>query len=195
MAPTLLAGFRALHPAVTIHLIESTQPELEEAMLAGTIDVSILYDVDLVSAIERRNLLNCLPYVLLPPDHDLAKQPGPVDLRDLIDDPYIQMEVLPGRDDHIFSALGLKPRMVVQRTTNFELVRALVARGLGYSILVQRPSLDFTYDGLPVITRAIANLTPPLRVIVGWPSKMRLHRRAAAFVDFSASAFVAPTPR
>ncbi|MBP0650044.1 LysR family transcriptional regulator, partial [Mycobacterium tuberculosis] len=121
------------------------------------IDLSILYDVDLVSAIDRRRLTDCQPYILLPPGHPLAASGGDVDLYALLDEPYIQMDVLPGRDDYIFSVLGIKPHLVVQRTTNFELVRALVARGFGYSILVQRPSIDLTYDGLPIATRAIAN--------------------------------------
>ena len=191
MLPPLLAGFRKRHPRVTVRVVEGSQPALEEAMISGAIDVSILYDVDLVSAIERRRLTDCQPYLLLPPDHPLVAD-DPVDLYRVLDEPYIQMDVLPGRDDYIFSVLGIKPHVVVQRTTNFELVRALVARGFGYSILVQRPSIDLTYDGLPIATRTILNPVPPLRVIIGWPATMQLHRRAVAFVDFAVDAFAAP---
>lgn len=191
--PPLLAGFRRRHPRVVIRVVEGAQPALEEAMVSGAIDVSILYDVDLVSAIDRRRLTDCQPYVLLPPEHPLAAGGGAVDLYDVLDEPYIQMDVLPGRDDYIFSVLGIKPHVVVQRTTNFELVRALVARGFGYSILVQRPTLDLTYDGLPIATRTIQNPVPPLRVIIGWPATMPPNRRAAAFVDFAVATFAPPT--
>jgi DNA-binding transcriptional LysR family regulator len=98
------------------------------------------------------------------------------------------MDVLPGRDDHVFTTVGLVQR-AVQRTTNFELVRALVARGFGYLVLVQRPIHDVTYDGLPFVTRAIANPISPLRVVMGWLTGLRLHRRVAAFVDFSTRLF------
>lgn len=188
LVPALLSGFRQRHPEVSIRLVEDTQPELEKAMLAGTIDVSILYDIDLVSVIDRRHLMNCMPYVLLPPGHRLADAKGPVDLVELIDEPYIQMDVLPGKDDYIFSRLGLMPRSVVQRTTNFELVRALVARGFGYSVLVQKPAIEVTYEGLKIVAKPIANPVLPLRVIIGWPAASRLNRRACAFVEFAASA-------
>ena len=72
------------------------------------------------------------------------------------DDPFIQIDVLPGRNDHLFAAIGITPN-IVHRTTNFEFVRALVAHNLGYAVLVQRPQTDITYEGLPVVVRPIAN--------------------------------------
>ena len=79
------------------------------------------------------------------------------------DDPFIQIDVLPGRNDHLFAAIGITPN-IVHRTTNFEFVRALVAHNLGYAVLVQRPRIDITYEGLPVVVRPIANPVPPLTV-------------------------------
>ena len=82
------------------------------------------------------------------PRHRLGNSTAPVDLALFGDDPFIQIDVLPGRNDHLFAAIGITPN-IVHRTTNFEFVRALVAHNLGYAVLVQRPRTDITYEGLP----------------------------------------------
>jgi hypothetical protein len=48
----------------------------------------------------------------------------------------------------IYQHLGLVPR-VTHRPTSYELTRALVGRGMGYALLVQRPTNDRTYEGYP----------------------------------------------
>jgi len=176
VGPQLLADFHDSYPAVTLRFVENSQPALEEAMLAGSIDVSILYDVDIVSALERRTLFEAVPYVLLSKDHRLAIPHTPVDLAELAGEAFIQMDLMPGKNDYFFSCAGITPRPA-HRTTNFELVRSLVARNLGYAVLLQRPASNITYEGLPVEIRPIANKVPPLKVIFAWPSHIHLHRR------------------
>jgi DNA-binding transcriptional LysR family regulator len=186
--PKLLQGFQAEHPEVHIRFVEDTQLNLERSMLDGTLDLSVLYDIDLGPSIERRPLFYCVPYILLAPDHRLAKSNEPVDLHDLVDDPLIQIDVQPGRNDHVFGSVGLAPR-IAHRTTNFELVRALVARHLGYAVLIQRPKFDVTYEGLPLEVRPIANPIPPLAVALAWPKTIHQHRRVMAFAAFGAKLF------
>jgi DNA-binding transcriptional LysR family regulator len=188
VAPPLIAGFQTLHPEVTFRFVEDSQFNLEHAMLAGTIDLSIVYDFGLGAALERRRLYDAIAYVLLSPQHRLADSTEPVDLASFGDDPFIQIDVLPGRDEHLFAAVGLTPN-VVHRTTNFEFVRALVAHNLGYAVLVQRPKNDVTTEGLPLVVRPIANPVPHLTVSLAWPANLHLHRRVRAFVDFSVETF------
>jgi hypothetical protein len=52
----------------------------------------------------------------------------------------------------VSTSLGLTPN-VIHRTTNYELVRTLVARNFGISILVHRPKLNVTYNGMPLVVR------------------------------------------
>ena len=188
VAPKLLQGFQAEHPEVKVRFIEDTQLNLEQSMLDGTLDLSVLYDIDLGPSIERRLLFHCVPYILLAPEHRLAKSNEPIDLHDLVDDPLIQIDVKPGRNDHVFGSVGLTPR-VAHCTTNFELVRALVARNLGYAVLIQRPKFNFTYEGLPLEIRRIANPIPPLAVAFAWPKTIHQHRRVMAFVSVGAKLF------
>ena len=186
--PKLMQGFHVTHPEVKIRIVEDTQLNLEQSMLAGTLDLSILYDIDIGPGIERRILFHCVPYILLGPDHRLARSNDPIDLNELVDDALIQIDVLPGRNDYVFGTLGLKPR-IAHRASNFELVRALVARNLGYAVLIQRPKHDTTYEGLPLVIREIANPIPPLAVTFAWPKTIHLHRRVMAFVTFGANFF------
>jgi len=188
VAPRLLAGFRALHPEVSLQFVEDSQLNLEHAMLAGTIDLSVVYDFGLSPALERRRLYDAVAYVLISPRHRLAHSTKPVDLALFGDDPFIQIDVLPGRNDHLFAAIGITPN-IVHRTTNFEFVRALVAHDLGYAVLVQRPKSDITYEGLPLVIRPIANPVPHLTVALAWPAELHLHRRVKAFADFSVETF------
>ena len=73
----------------------------------------------------------------------------------------------------------------MQRTSDFELTRALVARGFGYSILIQRPAVDRSYEGLPLVVREITPDDPSGNVLMIWPRHVRLSDRAAALVAFA----------
>lgn len=188
VGPPLLSGFQARHPGVHMRFIENNQPDLESALLAATIDVAILYDVDIAAALNRRFLFAATPYVLLSRDHRLAQSDAPINIAELVEDPFIQMDVMPGKTDYVFASVGIMPHPA-HCTTNFELVRSLVARNLGFSVLVQRPATNVTYEGLPLAIRPIANEIPPLRVAVAWPAERHLHPRVEALIDYSAKIF------
>jgi DNA-binding transcriptional LysR family regulator len=192
VGPPLIDGVQSRHPGVHLRFIENNQPDLERALLAGTVEVSILYGVDIVSALNQRHLFVVTPYVLLPQDHRLAQTEAAVDLTELVDEPLIQMDIFPGKTDYVFASVGVAPHPA-HRTTNFELVRALVARKLGYSVLVQRPVTNVSYEGLPLAIRPIANAIPPLHVVMAWPGELHLHPRVAALVDFAESIFARET--
>jgi DNA-binding transcriptional LysR family regulator len=188
VGPPLIGGFQARYPGVHLRFIENNQPELIHALLAGTVEVSILYGVDIVPALNQRFLFTATPYVLLPKDHRLAQSDAAVDLADLADDPFIQMDIMPGKTDYVFASVGITPHPA-HRTTNFELVRSLVARNLGYSVLVQRPATNVTYEGLPLAIRPIANAIPPLHVVMTWPAELHLHPRVEALIGYAESIF------
>jgi DNA-binding transcriptional LysR family regulator len=78
---------------------------------------------------------------------------------------------------------GLTPR-IKHLSSNIEIVRCLVARGIGYSILVQRWPIDVSYEGKLIASRPIADPTKTRDAVVAWPHGTRLTRRAAALVEF-----------
>jgi DNA-binding transcriptional LysR family regulator len=144
-----------------LEFLEATTSELHEALLGGQIDVAILYGVDVSKQVEFEPIREYRPYVIVGEAHPLAGRET-VQLADLVDDPLIQIDMRPSRQntEYIFASLGLRPA-IRHTTTNYELARSLVGRGLGYSLLVQRPASSVTYDGQRVVNLELADTLPP----------------------------------
>lgn len=78
---------------------------------------------------------------------------------------------------------GLVPRLR-HLSSNIGVVRCLVARGVGYSILVQRWPTDVSFEGLPIASRPISDPTQERRAVLARPTRTRLTRRAQALINF-----------
>ncbi|PRB18442.1 LysR family transcriptional regulator [Microbacterium sp. MYb62] len=186
VVPELLEGFPKRHPGVHIEIMVGTNEELLSALDAGRLDVALVYDVSLPFGYRRRKIYATELQVHLHPDHPLAMADA-VDLADLADEPYIQYDATPGIRNvaDAFTARGIAPR-VEARITQFSLVDAIVARGLGYGLLMSRPhALPVSIEGRPFVIRP---LDPPVTVsnVVGiWPEDMTLTPRASALLDFA----------
>ncbi|MFI9380763.1 LysR substrate-binding domain-containing protein [Kutzneria sp. NPDC052558] len=182
--PPLLQEFSALHPDLTVDFVEDTQDVLQRRLLGGELDLAILYDMQVRPELTRAVIGSARPHILLPSDHRLAREPA-VSLVDLADEPMVLLDAPPSSQNTlaIFERFGVSPD-VRYRPTTFELTRALVGRGMGYALLVQRPANDRTYEGNPVVVKEIAEPIEPSHVLVAWPKAMRLNRRAEAFVRF-----------
>jgi DNA-binding transcriptional LysR family regulator len=182
--PTLLQGFSADHPELTIDFTEDNQDILQQRLLSGELDVALLYDMEVLPELARTTLYTVRPHILLPADHPMATQPT-VSLKDLEPEPMVLLNAPPSSHNTlaIYQRLGLVPR-VTYRPTTYELTRALVGRGLGYALLVQRPANDRTYEGFPVAMKEIAEPVPDAKVLIAWPRAMRLNQRADEFVRY-----------
>ena len=71
--------------------------------------------------------------------------------------------------EQMFALAGLSPE-IRYTTTNYELARCLVGRGLGYSVLVQRLATSITYDGHRVVPLEIAGAIASNTVGLARPS-------------------------
>jgi DNA-binding transcriptional LysR family regulator len=183
--PRLLQEFTAHHPGVEIDFAEDTQDVLERRLIRGVLDLALLYDMDLGPELTCEVIAAVRPHVLLPTTHRLAGEPR-VSLAEIAAEPQILLDAPPSSRNtlSVFHRLGLTPD-VRYRPRTFELTRALVGRGLGYALLVQRPANDRTYEGCQVVVKEIAEPVEEARIVVAWPKAVRLNRRASAFVDFS----------
>ena len=76
---------------------------------------------------------------------------------------------------------------VRHRVQSYEAVRALVGRGLGYGILVQRPANPASYEGYPVAMKEIAPAVAPVGVDVIWPAAPAPTERTRALIDYARS--------
>ena len=129
----------------------------------------------------KQVILTFEPHVLLPLGHRLVQSPA-VDLTDLVDEPMILFGLPPG-DEYFLSFFNpLGSPNVRFRTSSFEMVHALVARGLGYSILTQRTGISTSYEGLPFVSKPMLSGAPGLDVVAVQLAGTRPTRRATAFL-------------
>jgi DNA-binding transcriptional LysR family regulator len=188
LLPRIVADFVAEHPHVELTFVEGSHAHLEDQLRSGVLDVALLYDYrpssrrQHVADLQLRQVFASAPYVVLHPGHRLARE-ARVPLRALVDEPMILFNLPPG-DQYfrsLFEKAGLTPQVRFQ-TSSFELVRALVARGLGYSILSQHTVTELSYEGLPFVTRPLAGRHRALPVTAVTLAGSVLTRRAEAFI-------------
>lgn len=182
--PPLLQEFSTLHPGLELEFVEGTQDVLQRRLLSGELDVAILYDMEVQPEMSRAVIDTKRPHILLPESHRFAGRSA-VSLADLAEEPMVLLDAPPSSHNTlgIFERFGVVPD-VRYRPTTFELTRALVGRGMGYALLVQRPANERTYEGHRVVVKEIAEQVGDSRVLVVWPKTIRLNRRAQAFVEF-----------
>lgn len=180
--PPLLDDFAAGNPLLNLEFVEGTQPDIQRLLLDGALEAALLYDRGLHTDIEHRLLTTLRPYVLLPADHPLGGLTE-VDLAELAGEPLIRLDLPPDQSASGRLAADEGTAAGWYRTPNFELVRCLVGRGLGYAVLVQQPAGDLTYDGRRVIARPIAEAAS-VDLVLAHPKGAQLTRRALALGEF-----------
>lgn len=137
--PGVVRAFRRQHPDVDCRLTEMGSDEQIERLLAGDLDVGILRPPAHVPArlLCRRFLEE--PFVaVLPRDHPLASRRA-LSLADLAAEPFVLIarRVVRQVHDQVLAACrsaGFTPA-VVQEGTHIHSVAALVAAGLGVSVM------------------------------------------------------------
>lgn len=182
--PAAIAGFRSQQPQVHIQFTEGTLPEVQRDLLDGRCELAFLYQQNLQPGIEYAVLHDRPPSVLLPPDHRLRRRRA-IRLAELAKEPFVLLDVAPSEHYFraVFEAAGLEMKPAY-RAGSMELARALVARGIGYSLAVQRPQLELSYEGLPLLIRPLKDVVPTTPVVLGWAAGGRLTRRGEAFRSF-----------
>lgn len=167
--PRVIPEFVKMNPAVDLTLSEGSHAELEEQLRLGDLDVAILYDYSFSNLRHAHDLrairiFSSPPYLLLPENHALCKRPH-VRLSDLADEPMILFDLPPAADyfRSLFETEGIVPHVRL-RSHNFEVVRSFVARGLGYTLLNQRPAVCATYAGYRCVVRPLTGSFPRLDV-------------------------------
>lgn len=194
LVPGLLEEFQAAHTRVTLDFVEGSLTDLQGLLREGRCELAVLYGVDIQPGVDFDTLYETRPHVLLPSGHPLAEQEE-IRLADLAGLDMIALDVPPSLSyfTDVLASAGVTP-VVRHRTESFEMVRSLVARGVGYSLLIQHPRPDVSYEGRALAVRRIKDTVRPLPVVLARPTGSRLTRRAAAFAAFchaNASAYAA----
>ena len=182
--PGLIEGFAAHYPGSRLHIHEATQDDLIDGLRRGRFELALLYDVELPDDIETVALTELHPYVLLHATHPLLKH-AEVSLKDLTAEPMILLDVAPSRTYFLslMQAAGVEPNIAFS-SSSMELVRGLVGKGQGYSLLATRPHGDVTYDGEPLGVRPIKGPVETGRIVLASLGKLRPTRLMQVFTAY-----------
>ena len=190
--PTILRDLTQRHPDVSVHLHEGHLREVQEFLVEGVADVVLTYDLGLSNQISSESLGVAPPHVVLPRDDPLVQRKE-IGLADLTDKPMILLDLPESRTyfDLLFQSINSRPT-IAHRTETYEMVRSLVAAGLGFSLLNLRPVIDQTYDGRHVVCRPLADNVRAPKFIIGqrrhdFPTQM-----VKAFADSCRKFFESP---
>ncbi|MGO1770007.1 MAG: LysR family transcriptional regulator [Microbacterium sp.] len=160
LAPTVMAAawsaMSERHPDVDLTVVSLGRDELIDRVHRGQLDCALAYNLQVQPELATTALYETEMHAILSADHPLAAR-RVVDAADLVDQPLILMDVSPSVEDTMsyFDACGLAPN-IMMRTPNFEFIRSLVARGLGYSLFIQRPRNQMSYEGRPIAMRPLS---------------------------------------
>ena len=181
--PKLLNKLQQSHPELYVRLIEGTLDQVQNSLLSGNTEIALLYNIDLDHQLMVEPMTQVQPYAVLPTNHSLAKKQT-ISISALKNEPMILLDLPHSREyfQSLFSDAGIEPT-IRHRTQSFELVRGLVGKGHGYSILNLQPHSNQTYDGGRVKYIPIDNPKTDLAIAIAWPANIPLTRRAEVFIE------------
>lgn len=168
--PDILARLRIAHPAIEVQLVEGDTEDLTRQLERGALDLALLYDLGLARSVRLAPVADLRPYALLPWGHALTRQ-SRLRLADLAREPLILIGLPHSRDYFLslFRAAGVSPRIAYE-SPSMEMVRTLVANGLGVSLLTTRPARDISYDGKRLACRELHGSLQPQSVVLAYPA-------------------------
>lgn len=187
--PPLLYEFTEAHPAVTVEFREAMADELGDKLESGELDAVIVYDLDIPSTWQTATLMTRHPALVVCASHPMATAESPIELGAVASEPMVLLDSAPSSNHamQVCARAGFTPR-VGYRSANFETVRAFVGRGLGWTVMLQRPQLSRTYGGLETVSRRIDIPTlDPVRLVIAWKQDVMLSRVAREFIAFATS--------
>jgi DNA-binding transcriptional LysR family regulator len=182
--PEIGHGFMKPNPGLEVTLIEGDGGELQERMLDGFLDAVLTHTRHLVPRVAWTPVMAGVPYVLVSQGHWAAGRKS-IRLAELADDDFVSLDMPSVRENQLANLResGLDPR-IVWKSSSLEAVRGMVAKGLGYTVLVQRPPVDLSYDGLPLAVLAIDDEVGRSDICVAYMESDRQSLRLRAFIDF-----------
>ena len=167
--PDILSRLRVAHPEIEVQLVEGDTESLTRQLERGALDVALLYDLGLARSVRLVPVADLQPYALLPWGHALTRQTR-LKLVDLAREPLILIGLPHSRDYFLslFRAEGVTPHIAFE-SPSMEMVRTLVANGLGVSLLTTRPARDISYDGKRLACRELQGNLQPQTVVLAYP--------------------------
>ncbi|WP_438854825.1 LysR substrate-binding domain-containing protein [Agromyces sp. M3QZ16-3] len=181
IVPSIIDDFAMPHPRLDVTVVEGDPYDLQGRLVEGKLDCVLLQRRQAIRGVETRPLRTGEPKVILSADHRLARNKS-ISLRDLADEPMVLLDLPAVRETLLpmLAEVGIEPR-IGWRTTVFETVRSLVARNLGWALLIHRPPIELSYENRPLVTLRIAEPIASSDVSLGILRDRRMNARLLAF--------------
>jgi DNA-binding transcriptional LysR family regulator len=182
--PEIVQRLARTFPGIDPEFIELSAADIEGALARHSIEVALTYDLGLSPSVHLERLGRAPLYAAVGPEHRLASR-RTISIAELVAEPMILLDLPHSRDyfTAIFTRNGLAPS-VRHRFTSFEAVRAMVARGHGFTLLNQRPVHNLTYDGGRLVVIDLKEDTGGLDIVLASVHPVEgLSRRARVFVE------------
>lgn len=185
--PRLLHEVGERLPGVELATTEEALDGLAEGLRHGRLELTLGYDLGHSAGVRQRALFSVPPHVVLPTEHRLAGKRS-VSLPQLDGEPMVLLDLPHSRDyfARLFDAAGVVPD-VRYRTHSAETARALVARGMGYTVLNLQAAHHVSLEGDPYavvpLTSSLPREESDLRVVLASSEGNRLTRRAQAVAE------------
>jgi DNA-binding transcriptional LysR family regulator len=181
--PLILKSMGERYPGINLRLNEGYLNELNQGLKSGAVEVALMYDQLPDRQVSFEPLIEAPPYVLLSANDPLAREKA-VSLRALSEREMVLLD-LPVTEQYfhsLFFAIGLRP-LISYRAKSYEMVRSLVASGIGYSLLIMRPANTRAYGGGRLAYRPIADPISPPHYGLAMARNYMPTRIVRAFVD------------
>jgi LysR family hydrogen peroxide-inducible transcriptional activator len=189
LLPDVMARFTKKYPGVEIVVQEDTTARLLKLALAYEIDFALASQPIHDPRLEVRKLFTEELLLALPPGHPLARKRA-VNPADLKGERLIVMKEGHCLGDQVLGFCDrrdLRPQISF-RSAQLETVQALVATGLGISLIPAMAARN-ERGNLPVY-RSIQSPRPQRQIVAAWPKQRPPGRAAAEFLKL-----VSPAPR
>ncbi len=182
--PQLITEFRKQYPHADIRLYEENTERLISGLENNEFDMIITYQLYAQQTFTQEILATLKPYAIFPEDHPLCNK-RKITISQLAQYPMVLLDLPRSREyfTALFETQNLYPNIEI-KSPSFETVRALVANGAGFSILVTRPQHTYTYDGKRVVEKEISGDLPHTNIIIASLDRSRSTMLESVFVDF-----------
>lgn len=182
--PQVLELLGVSDPEMSLYIRIGDAESLHRWLRDGSIEVALMYDLDCDPVIYlKHQLTSFYPHALLSAAHPLAGDES-IKLEDLASDPLILLDCAQ-RTDYILSTFhGMRNRPNIKhRVSSVEVMRALISRGQGYTILNVCPTLDPSNHVVGVRWLPIAGVTTSLPVALVSVRSVKSYGRGAALIE------------
>jgi DNA-binding transcriptional LysR family regulator len=169
------------YPRVKLDIVEGPGPEIQERMLRGQIDLCFLYEAQRHSEVNPVLLRERRYHVAVAADHPLAAHDA-VSVADLEPHPCAVLNIEPASylNEAMLRRFGIAPN-VVYRTASVRTIRAIVARGLAWALLMEK--VPASHEERPLRFLPIVEDLGTNSLLAGLPQGVRPSPLTAAVIE------------